>query len=130
MHLLKVLTLGQRLRLIAHTVTLQVGLSRQVDAILIAQVIPTGIVWIVAGTHGIDIQLLHDLDILDHALHRDDVAAVGIKFMTVGTLDEDRLTVDKQLAALDFNMAEAYLLSDNLKHIRTLLVFQRELQSI
>ena len=37
--------------------------------------------------------------------------------MTVGTLDEHRLTVDKQLAVLDFDLAEAHFLRDDLHDI-------------
>ena len=81
----KVLTLGQCTVAIAHAVALQVRLSRQVDAILVAEVVPTGIVGIVTGTYSVDIHILHNLDILNHPLHRDDVPAIGIKLMTVGT---------------------------------------------
>ena len=59
--------LGKGLLAIAHTVALEVRLCRQVDAILVAEVIPAGIVRIVAGAHGVDVELLHDLDILNHA---------------------------------------------------------------
>ena len=80
-----VLTLGQRSFAITHTMTLEVRLSREVDAILVAEVIPTGIIGIVAGAYSIDIQILHDLDVLNHALHGDDIATIWVEFMTVGT---------------------------------------------
>ena len=54
---------------VAHAVTLDVGLSHYVDTILVAQLIPAGIIGIVTGAHSVDIQLLHDLDILNHALY-------------------------------------------------------------
>ena len=41
--------------------------------------------------------------------------------MTIGTLDEDGLTIDEQLASLDFDMAEAYLLANSLEGLATLL---------
>ena len=78
-------TLGQSLVTITHAVALDIRLCRQIDAILVAEVVPTGIVGIVAGAYGIDIQILHDLDVLNHALHGDDIATVGIELMTVGT---------------------------------------------
>ena len=116
----KGLVLGKGLLTIAHTMALDVGLCRQIDTIFVAEVVPTGIVGIVASTYGIDIELLHDLDILNHTLHRNDVAAIGIQFVTVGTLDEDGLTIDQQLTTLDLDMAEAHLLADNLQHFATL----------
>ena len=100
---------------------LQVRLSRQVDAILVTEVIPTGIVRIVTGTYRIDVQILHYLDILNHPLHRDDVTTVRIEFMTVGTFYQYRLAVDQQLAVLDLNMTETDALRDNLQHLVALL---------
>ena len=61
--------LGQRTLTVAHTVALDVGLGHYVETILVAQLIPAGIVGIVAGAHSIDVEFLHDLDILNHALY-------------------------------------------------------------
>ena len=80
------------------------------------------------GTHGIDVQLLHDLDILNHALHGYDVATIGIELMTVGTLDQDRLAVDEQLSAGNLDMTEAHLLAHHLEYLVALL--QLKLQHI
>ena len=80
-----VLTLGQRSFAITHAMTLKVRLSREVDAVLVAEVVPTGVIGIVAGAYSIDIQILHNLDVLNHSLHGDDITTIGIKLMTVGT---------------------------------------------
>ena len=119
--LLKIRTDSQCLLIVTHTMALQVALSSQVDTILIAQVIPTWIVGIVTGTHSIDVQLLHNLDILNHALHAHDVATIRIQFVAVGTLNQDSLTVHQQLSALNLNVAETNLLLDNLKCLIALL---------
>ena len=119
--LLKIRTDSQCLLIVTHTMALQVALSSQVDTILIAQVIPTWIVGIVTGTHSIDVQLLHNLDILNHAIHAHDVATIRIQFVAVGTLNQDSLTVHQQLSALNLNMAETNLLLDNLKCLVALL---------
>ena len=74
------------------------------------------------GTNSVDIQLLHNLNILNHALHADYIATIRIYFMTVSTLDQDRLAIDQELCILDFHIAETYLLRDNLRY--TLLIFQ------
>ena len=119
--LLKIRTDSQCLLIVTHTMTLQVALSSQVDTILIAQVIPTWIVGIVTGTHSIDVQLLHNLDILNHALHAHDVATIRIQFVAVGTLNQDSLAVHQQLSALNLNMAETNLLLDHLQSLVALL---------
>ena len=112
-----ILTLGQRTFAITHTMTLDIRLSRHIDAVFVAEVIPAGIIGIVARTNGIDIQILHDLDILDHAFHRDKITTIGIEFVTVSALNQDRLAVDEQLSTFDFNMTEANALIDHLQHL-------------
>ena len=116
----KSLVLGEGLLAIAHTMTLEVRFCCQVDTILVAEVIPTWIVGIVTSTNGVDIQILHNLDILNHALNGNNVSTIGIEFMTVGTLDKDRLTVDQQLTALDLYVTETHLLTDSLQQLTTL----------
>ena len=58
--------LGQGLLAIAHAVALHIGLGHQVDAVLVAQLVPLSVVGVVASAHGIDVQFLHDADILNH----------------------------------------------------------------
>ena len=66
MGLLIILTLGKCTLTITHAMTLHISLSRQVDTILVTEVIPTGIVRIVTGAYSVDIQLLHNFQVLDH----------------------------------------------------------------
>ncbi len=110
----KLLFLSLGVGLVAKAVALLVGLGTEVDAILVAQVVPDGGVGIVAGAHSIDVEALHHLQVLNHALLGDDVSAVGIHLMTVGTLDEDGLAVDQQLGVFDFHLAEAHLQGNDL----------------
>lgn len=49
-----------------------------VNTILVAEVVPEIIVGIVAGAHGIQVELLHHLNILNHAFARNDVTTVRI----------------------------------------------------
>ncbi|MPM33723.1 hypothetical protein SDC9_80301 [bioreactor metagenome] len=46
------------------------------------------------GTYGIDIELLHQKDVLNHPFARDVITVIGIHFMTVSTFEKHRLTVD------------------------------------
>ena len=100
----------QCLLLIAEAVTLLIGLSAKVYTILVAEVVPLGIVGIVACTYGIDIELLHATYVLYHALTTHHIASVGVHLVAVGTLDEYRLTVDEQLGTLDLHTSETYFL--------------------
>ena len=113
--------LGECLVAVAHTVRFDVGFCGHVDTVFVAQVIPHFIVGIVACAHCVDVELLHHLDVLKHAVARHYVSAVGVKFVAVGTLDEHRLAVDKKLCVLDFDAAETYLDGN---HFGVLAVFR------
>ena len=86
-----------------------VGFGHYVEAILVAKFIPEVVVRVMRSAYGIQVELLHDLDVLNHAFRGDDITSVGIQFVTVGTLDEDWLSVNQQLGVLHFHLAEAYL---------------------
>ena len=73
------------------------------------------------STYSIDIQLLHNLNILNHTFYRDDIATIRIKLMTVRSLNQDRLSVNQQLSSFYLNMTEANLLFDNFLDILTFL---------
>ncbi len=87
---------------------LDVGLGHHVDAVAVAEVIPFVSVGVVACAHGVEVEFLHDLDVLKHALAAHVVSAVGIEFVTVGALEEHRLAVDEHLIAFELDLAEAY----------------------
>ena len=55
----------------ADAVRFEIGLVHQVDAVLVAQVVPARVVGIVRGPHGVDVVALHQLDVLDHPADRD-----------------------------------------------------------
>ena len=97
---------GQGLVAIAHTVRLDVRFGHHIDAVFVAELIPVRVVGIMAGTHGVHVELLHQPDILFHPLVRYHIAAVGIEFVPVHALDENALAVDQQVGALDLHLAE------------------------
>ncbi len=45
------------------------------------------------STHGVDVVLLHQRDVADHALAADDAPRLGIELVTVDALDGDRFAV-------------------------------------
>ena len=104
--LCKQLMICKRILVIEVSVTLDVSLSSHIDAIFITKVIPYRIIRIVTGTNGIDIKLLHALDVQNHTLTGNDITAVRIKLVTVHALDIYRLAIDKELRVLDFHLTE------------------------
>ena len=65
-----------------------------------------------AGTHGVDVEALHQTDVAEHILVAYGVAVYGVQFMTVHTFEKDRLSVYQHLGVLDFHFAETYLQGD------------------
>ena len=120
--------LGERFLFISHTMRFEICLSGDVDTVFIAKVIPARITWIVAGANGVDVQLLHDLDVLNHAFQAHYVSTVRINLVAVGTLHQHRLSVNEQLCVLDFHVAESHLLRNHL--CGTLLVLQGDVRLI
>ena len=55
---------------------------------MVAQVIPTVVVRVMAGTHGVDIEFFHHFDILQHTFGRNHITAVRVHFVTVGSFEE------------------------------------------
>ena len=78
-------------------------------AIAVAEVVPVGIVGVVACAHGVEVKLFHQLDILKHALLAHHISAVGVELVAVGALYQHGLAVDEQLAVLYLHAAEAHI---------------------
>ena len=85
--------LCQTSSVVTHTMTLKVGLCTNVDTILVTQVIEIWVARIVAGTYGIDVELLHGENVVQHTLSAHYITTIGVYLMTVGTLNQDGLTV-------------------------------------
>ena len=97
----------QRELLVAHAVRLDVGLVDDIDAVAVAELVPLRVVGIVRRAHGVDVELLHDADILQHPLAAHDVPRQRVDLVAVDALDEHGLSVDEQLSAADLRRAEA-----------------------
>ena len=87
---------------------LLVGFGAQVNAILVAQVIPHGVVGVMAGAHGVYVEAFHDGEVFNHAFACHNIAFVRIHFVSVGTFDEHGLSVNEQLCIFNFYLAETY----------------------
>ena len=111
---------GQRGRAVTHAVRLDVRLGYHIETVAVAELIPVGIIRIVAGSHRIDIELLHQLDILLHPLIREHIASVGIQFVAVDALDQDAFAVDQQVRTFDLHLAETGV---EMQRLQTFLAF-------
>ncbi len=60
--------LGQRLLAVSHSMRLHVGLGYDIDTVFIAKLVPEVVIRVVAGTNGVQVEFLHDLYVLYHAL--------------------------------------------------------------
>ena len=64
-----------------------------------------------ACAHGIDVELLHDFYVLNHAVDTYHITTLGVELMTVGTLYQHRLSVDEHLSAFYLHLSETNLLA-------------------
>ena len=114
----------QRTFSITHAVGFEVGFGHNIQPHFIAQFVPTRVVGVVGGAHGIDVVLLHDADILLHALHTHHVSAVGVHLVAVGAFDEERHAIHTELSKRlsvvrgrkQFNFAEAHFARATFHH--------------
>ena len=74
------------------------------------------------STYGIDIELLHNPDILQHTLPRNNITSVRIHFVPVGSLEQDWLSVYQYLGVFQFDLAETDFHRNNLSRVTA--VFQ------
>jgi len=114
---------------VANAVALDVGLADHVEAVLVAERIPLGGVGIVAGADGVDVVLLHQADVLHHALARHDLAQIGVPLVAVDAADEHTPAVDTEMAVADFDGAEADFRWDDFAHL-TGRIARREEQRV
>ena len=76
----------------------------------VTEFIPTAYIRIMTGTHGIDISLFHQENILKHTFVRHDTGCARIMFMAVYAPKTNRIAIYQQLPVLYFNRAETYRL--------------------
>ena len=71
------------------------------------QGIPLGHIRIVAGSHGIDVVLLHQPDVLRSSFARHHLAEVRIELVAVHAFDHQLLPIEEDLISLDLRLPEA-----------------------
>ncbi len=113
-HIVETRVFSKRLLAVTHSVTFDIGFCCYINTIFVAEVVPARIIGIVASTNSIYVELLHHLDVLNHAFYTDYITAIRVEFVAVGTLDEHWLSVYEELLVFDFNLAETYILRNAL----------------
>ncbi len=94
---------------VAHAVGFEVGFRNHIYAVFVAEVVPQVVVRIVACAHCVDVELLHQFDVLHHAFGRNNIAAVGVKLVAVGAFEQHRFAVYQNLRAFQLYFAESHI---------------------
>ena len=84
--------------IIIQPVGLNIGLVNHIKAIFVAQLIPPWLVGVMGISHGINIVLFHQKNILNHAFLRDMPSPLRFRLMAVNSLEHDWLTVNHDLS--------------------------------
>lgn len=90
-------------------VGLQIGLVHHVQAVTVAQGVPTAVVRIMRGAHAVDVVPLHQQDVLFHGLHAHRVAQAGMGLVPVDALELDGAAVEEELLVPQHHLAEPHL---------------------
>ena len=101
---------GRRGQRASQTVRLAVSLVHDVHAHRVAQLIPARTVGIVGQSHGIDVGVLHQAQVLQHALLGHYTGGIRVVLVAVDAAYLDGVAVDEQLTVLDADVAKTYLL--------------------
>ena len=98
-------------------VGLDVGLVDHVQAVLVAQVVEQRIVRVVGAPDGVDMVLLHQLQIATHRGLVDGPAPVGIELVAIDPDDDHWFAVDQQLAVPHLDRPEPDALAAHVDHV-------------
>ncbi|MPM54603.1 hypothetical protein SDC9_101381 [bioreactor metagenome] len=85
---------------------LNIRFIHHIQPVDVAQFIPAFIVGVMAGTHCVEVVLLHQADVLNHAFGGKGFCPELVVFMPVHTLDQNTLAIDQQRPSLDLHFAE------------------------
>ena len=76
------------------TMTFNIGLINYINTILVAQLIPVGVIGIMRRAYGIDIIGFHDFDILSHGFFGNHMTCPLVVLMTINAFEQNGLTID------------------------------------
>ena len=106
--------------------TLHIGFSQHVETVLVAEVVEDRVVGVVGGTHGVDVQSFHGLDVLLYLGIADGTSVDGGEVVTVDTMEHHAAAIDGEgTVGTDAHLAESHLAASDVDGL-ALRVFQHE----
>ena len=89
---------GEALHAVAHAVAFHVRLGLHVEPVAVAEVVEVGVVRVVRGAHGVDVEALHQQHVAEHLLARHAAAVHGRGVVAVHALELHGAAVDPHRA--------------------------------
>ncbi len=114
---------------IPHAVAFQIVFCNEINAQLIAKLIQSTVIRIMAGAQRIDVVPLHGQQIPADHFRFDRPARLSAEVMPIHALEHDALTIQAHDAILHFKAAEAHLLTCHLAYL-ALSVFHGNIQAV
>ena len=106
---------GVRLsQLLPGTVALQIRLVDHVDTVLVAEVVPGGLIGVVTGSDSVDVVSLEGADSGGHVCQADGPARLRVPLVAVDSVENNALPVQEHQAALQLEAPEAGVVGDDL----------------
>ncbi|MNK99608.1 hypothetical protein D3C87_1200140 [compost metagenome] len=106
-----------KLRGKAHAIAFNVGLIYHIQTVLIAQFIPAFCIGVMAGTNGIDVQLLHQPDVAQHVGFGNYLCSIHVVLMPVHPFYFDGPAIQQEQTVFDFNSSEPDSMGNIFYHI-------------
>ena len=114
---------------VSKAVRFDVGFRHHKQAVDIAQFVKTWIVRVVSGTHGVDVVLLHQLEIFLDAIHPNGAAFAMIVVVAVDAVQHHITVIDPEQTVAHFDITEANALWHHFQNV-AVGVFQRHDQMV
>ncbi len=106
-----------------------VRLIDHIEPVLVAQGIEVGMIGVVRGAHGIEVELLHQAHVLFHIGARHGMATGWVVLVSVYATDQQSLAVDPQLPAANLHRAKTDLSAFDIEYL-ALAIFKAQYQGI
>ena len=104
---------------------LDIGLIDDVEPVAVAEVIPAGVVGVVATAHSINIEALHQEDVFEHERGADRAPRVGVVLMAIHPFDLHGHAIDRKDPAFPLDLAKAKAGGGGLLYL-PVFVFERD----
>ena len=91
---------------------LEVGFIDEINAVAAAQTVPLRAIWVMGGTHRIEVVLLQQANVPQHTLPIHIMPGVGVVLMAIDALEFDGNAIEEQAPVADLNPAKANWLGD------------------